>query len=91
MWAARHLTVDYPGTPVLEDISIDIAPGEIVGLGGPSGSGKTTLARAMLGLHAPSRGTISLDGHDVRAAPSGSLAMLFRRLGGFVKALKLRA
>ncbi|WP_149359481.1 ABC transporter ATP-binding protein [Lolliginicoccus suaedae] len=78
MWSARHLAVDYPGTPVLDDISIDIAPGEIVGLGGPSGSGKTTLARAMVGLHAPRRGSVSLDGRDVRSAPRGSLAMLFQ-------------
>ncbi|MBD8504913.1 ABC transporter ATP-binding protein [Hoyosella sp. G463] len=78
MWSARRISVDYPGTPVLEDVSIDIAPGEIVGLGGPSGCGKTTLARAMLGLRAPHRGTISLDGHDIRSAPRGSLAMLFQ-------------
>ncbi|WP_278314638.1 ABC transporter ATP-binding protein [Lolliginicoccus levis] len=78
MWSAQHLSVGYPGTPVLDDVSIDIAPGEIVGLGGPSGSGKTTLARAMLGLRAPRHGAVSLDGRDVRSAPRGSLAMLFQ-------------
>jgi ABC-type glutathione transport system ATPase component len=50
---------------VLKGISLDIAPGETLGLVGESGSGKTTLGRAVLGLAAPTGGTITFDGRDI--------------------------
>ena len=50
------------GRPVLEDLSLHVAPGETLGVVGPSGAGKTTLARVVLGLHRPTRGTVRTDG-----------------------------
>jgi ATP-binding cassette, subfamily B, bacterial CvaB/MchF/RaxB len=52
---------------VLEDIYIDIEPGDYVAIQGPSGGGKTTLLKLLLGLNLPTEGTIKLDGH--RATP----------------------
>lgn len=47
---------------VLQDVSLAVAPGEIVGLAGPSGRGKTTLARILGGYLAPTVGQVALDG-----------------------------
>ncbi|WP_097867929.1 ABC transporter ATP-binding protein [Streptomyces sp. rh34] len=55
-------------TPVLHDVGFSVAPGSSTGIVGVSGSGKTTLVRAIVGLHRPTAGTVTLDG--VRLAPS---------------------
>lgn len=52
---------------VLEDLNLEIGPGDFVALTGASGSGKTTLLKLMLGLNQPSEGAIELDGY--RATP----------------------
>jgi len=48
----------------LHDVTLDIAPGELVALLGPSGSGKTTLLRVIAGLEQPDAGRVLLDGAD---------------------------
>jgi ATP-binding cassette subfamily C protein len=48
--------------PILDDISLAIEPGEVVGLVGPSGAGKSTLARLIMGILRPTSGQVSLDG-----------------------------
>jgi ABC-type glutathione transport system ATPase component len=53
------------GPEVLKGVSLQIAPGETLGLVGESGSGKTTIGRAVLGLATPSAGTITYDGRDI--------------------------
>jgi ABC-type glutathione transport system ATPase component len=70
--SVTDLRLSYPsrgfraGRPeVLRGVSIDIAPGETLGLVGESGSGKTTLGRAILGLAKPTGGTISFDNQDI--------------------------
>ena len=63
----RYPGVGFRGTSpeILRGISIDIAPGETLGVVGESGSGKTTLGRAVLGLAKPTGGTIKFGGRDI--------------------------
>ncbi len=53
----------------VDDVSIDIAPGEFFALLGPSGCGKTTLMRLVAGFEAPDAGRLSLDGRDLAGLP----------------------
>ncbi len=52
--------------PVLRDIDLEIEPGTITAIIGPTGSGKTTLLSLLLRLYEPDRGSIEIDGHDLR-------------------------
>jgi len=61
-------------TRVLDDVSIDVPPGILLGILGPNGSGKTTLLRLMSGALAPDSGRVTLDGRDLREVPRASLA-----------------
>ncbi|MGP9735925.1 ABC transporter ATP-binding protein [Brachybacterium sp. AOP42-C2-15] len=63
--AVHDLTLRYGDREVLHGISLEVAPGEVVGLIGGSGSGKTSLARSVLGLVPTTRGTVAVDGHAV--------------------------
>ncbi|MCW2876542.1 MAG: oligopeptide/dipeptide transporter, ATPase subunit [Sphaerisporangium sp.] len=64
----RGLTRKYGRTTVVDDVSLSIGHGQVLGLVGESGSGKTTLARAVAGLGPRGTGTISLDGHALPAS-----------------------
>lgn len=57
--AAEHLTVRHGAQTVLADVSLRIAPAEIVTVIGPNGSGKTTLLRALLGIQPPAAGRVT--------------------------------
>jgi zinc/manganese transport system ATP-binding protein len=59
-------TIALGGRAVLEDVTLAIRDGEFVGVFGPNGAGKTTLLRAILGLIAPSAGTITVFGAAAR-------------------------
>ena len=71
----HKVSFSYPGASdgSLEDVSLEIAPGEKVAILGPIGSGKSTLARLMLGLYAPSSGSVRVDGTDIRQIDPGDL------------------
>ncbi len=78
----RNVTFAYaPGLPeVLTDVSLRIAPGEVVALVGPSGAGKTTLASLIPRFWDATSGSIEVDGHEVRelqlADLRGSIGMV---------------
>jgi oligopeptide transport system ATP-binding protein len=63
--AVRGLRVEFEGRAAVDDVSFDIAAGEVLGLVGESGSGKSTLARALLRLVPASQGTVSWRGTDL--------------------------
>ncbi len=62
---ARHITVELGGWKIVDDLSLSVAPGELVGLIGPNGAGKSTLMRAILGLRERAGGEVLLDGRDL--------------------------
>ena len=61
----ENVDAGYAYTPVLHDVSIEVAPGEVVAILGPNGTGKSTLLRTVAGIVRPTRGRIFLDGVDV--------------------------
>lgn len=61
------------GPPVLDAVSIDVAPGEVIGIVGRSGSGKSTLTRLVQRLYAPERGRVLVDGIDSSVIDAGQL------------------
>jgi len=67
--SARHLAKRYKGRDVVQDVSINIESGEVVGLLGPNGAGKTTSFYMIVGLVAADRGSIHLDGKDITPLP----------------------
>lgn len=67
---ARNLRVAFNGNVVLNDVSLNVAPGEIVAVLGPSGSGKSTLLRVIAGLVSPATGTVMIDDVDVTSTPT---------------------
>lgn len=67
--SCSSLSKSYANNKVLNDVSADIAKGELVTLLGPSGCGKTTLLRAIAGLTSADNGRILLDGSDITHTP----------------------
>jgi spermidine/putrescine ABC transporter ATP-binding subunit len=65
----RNVTKRFGTFVALDDISIDIRPGEIFALLGPSGCGKSTLLRIIAGFETPTEGDILIDGQDVTDVP----------------------
>lgn len=60
-----HLTVSYGPMPALLDVSLEIAPGQLVGVIGPNGSGKSTLIKTILGFLKPDVGNVQLFGDSI--------------------------
>jgi iron complex transport system ATP-binding protein len=60
--AAEHVSFRYGPRPVLHDVSLALAPGDVIGIIGPNGSGKTTLLRLLSGVAAPDGGAVRFEG-----------------------------
>ena len=62
---AEHIFKTIGKKKILDDVSLSIMPGEIVGLVGPNGAGKTSLMKLIAGYNFPTAGTIAIEGHNV--------------------------
>lgn len=71
-----NLRKSYRKRPVIRDVSIDLARGEVVALLGPNGSGKTTCFYSIAGLVTPEGGRVIIDGRDVTTLPMYRRAQL---------------
>jgi branched-chain amino acid transport system ATP-binding protein len=65
-----HITQRFGGVTANKDVSLAVAPGEIVGLLGPNGAGKSTLFNLIAGVMPPTEGMIRFDGQDVTGLPA---------------------
>src|SRR5262245_47378871 len=65
MLEVRGLSKSFGGLKAVDQASLDVREGEIVGLIGPNGAGKTTLFAAIAGFHAPDAGRVAFDGRDI--------------------------
>jgi len=81
MLSVQGIHTYYRDSYILQGVTLDLRPGQVVGLLGRNGVGKTTLARSILGLTPPRRGTILFKGTDITRMPAHRIA----RMGiGFV-------
>jgi iron(III) transport system ATP-binding protein len=76
----RNISLAYGATPVLQDISVSIEPGEFFALLGPSGSGKSTLLRLIAGFNQAQSGQVLVGGEDVSRVPpwKRNIGMVFQ-------------
>lgn len=72
--SADHLVAGYvPGVNILQDCSIQVSKGELVGIIGPNGAGKSTLLKALFGLVKIHTGTVTLKGEDITGMKANRL------------------
>jgi ABC-type branched-subunit amino acid transport system ATPase component len=81
---ANDVTVQFGGITALSEVSLEVAPGSVVGLVGPNGAGKSTLLAVLSGLLRPQRGKVWLRGEDVtngsvRSRAARGLARTFQQ------------
>jgi len=69
MLRIENLVKTYGGAPAVNDLSLTVGAGEILGLVGPNGAGKTTTLRCLAGILPPTAGRIEIAGHDLKADP----------------------
>jgi len=71
---ASGITAGYGGDPVIRDISVRVAPGQVVSLVGANGSGKSTLLKSLAGVVRPSAGTVIVGDRDLTGRPPEEVA-----------------
>jgi len=69
MLSAQHLVKSFAGRRVIENVTLRLQRGEVVGLLGPNGAGKTTTFQMLTGMLTPDAGQITMDGHNVTTMP----------------------
>ncbi len=79
--SVRNVSRTIDGTPILEDVSFDVHPGEIFGIMGMSGSGKTTLLRLLIALDLPDSGAILFKGNDLTKLDEDHLNRIRKSMG----------
>jgi len=84
MITVRNIVKSYDSLRVLDNVSIDIARGEIVAVTGPSGAGKTTLLQIVGSLDRPDSGTVNFDGTDIFSLKEKALARFRNANIGFI-------
>ena len=70
------LHAGYDGAPVVRDLTLSVAPGEVVALLGANGAGKTTTLRAISGIVHPMEGTITVDGQNTASISASAVARM---------------
>ena len=63
--------------PLIEDMSLDVAPGQMIAIVGPTGAGKTTLVNLLMRFYDVDGGAIRVDGVDIRELKRGALRRMF--------------
>lgn len=86
--SVSRVTKTFGALAAVKDLSFDVAPGEVLGIGGPNGAGKTTLFEMISGLNPATSGTIAFEGRDItRATPEAichaGIARTFQLNAGF--------
>ena len=76
MIRAENVTVELDGVTVLDDVSLEVVPGEVLVLVGPNGAGKSTLLGVLSGERSPARGAVTVDGRAIGSIPTDELARL---------------
>ena len=81
----EHISKVFSGTTALDDVSLELAPGEVHALIGENGAGKSTLLKILFGIYAPTSGNVSIGGEAVtikspRAANQHGIAMIHQEL-----------
>jgi len=76
MIAVEKVVKQYGAFAAVDDVSLEVRPGEIHGFLGPNGAGKTTTLRMIAGLLQPTAGRILVNGHDLASNPEGAKASL---------------
>ncbi len=76
-----HLTKHYGATVAVDDLSFEVRPGQVTGFLGPNGAGKSSTMRMIVGLDAPTSGSVTIDGR-----PYGNLRFPLRQVGALLDA-----
>lgn len=84
--SAANVTWSVAGQPILNDVSLEVLPGEVLGLLGPNGSGKSSLLSVLAGLRRPDGGEVHMDGMPLRGMARRAVAQRLALVEQFAEA-----